>query len=145
MIYVQIGDLHSEQFVIENVWGLDRNTSIYDYAIYENQLFASKSCCRNTESSSSSAPNQTCFAAIDVTPVCGVTLFPSGKQRKRVNAVELSSEFTIIFQLYTLTGYANDSERWKGKNNEWNSKWNKGNNTWYSTISTSFLSKILSQ
>ena len=46
-----------------------------------------------------------------MTPVCGVTLFPSGKQRKRVNAVELSSEFTIIFQLYTLTGYANDSER----------------------------------
>ena len=74
-------------------------------------LHVAKSCCRNTESSSSSAPNQTCFAAIDVTPVCGVTLFPSGKQRKRVNAVELSSEFTIIFQLYTLTGYANDSER----------------------------------
>ena len=42
-IYVQIGDLHSQQFVIENVWGLDRNTSIYDYAIYENQLSA---CCK---------------------------------------------------------------------------------------------------
>ena len=67
-------------------------------------LHVAKSCCRNTKSSSSSALNQTCFAASDVTPVCCLTLFPSGKQRKRVNAVELSSEFTIIYQLYTLTG-----------------------------------------